>query len=493
LKNLIPDADNNDGISVIDVTDPESPAYCFVSVTGTESEADLEMRVPLSGEQYARAYYPLPTSKEMEDKGTRLSEENVVEVIATLHGEKMVTLDMLAEAWPQEYQSDPEALSKVDQSTPSEEAEVPSTIPSLTDLTMRPAVAHALETGDTTQIEELLWMPDKAKLIESVLHDTTPFPESGLPLLEKVIHQGMKLTDATLDLSKYTLSPTQVLTLVSSVNGLKSLNLSNNPAITTETVKQLLMTTSSLTRLVLLGCPAITNDDLKDLLVTDAKLFYRLESLVHPLFLRHDSSYINAFSYIGLVEDRWMVTSCSLAFFTPSNIVQALTDFLGAYAMADRMDSGQLLGSSHGPLSTFCGAHRKPDQKWGARSVVAFPHTSVAALNGEGWAIILDAPMYNPTAESVWGFVRRLKHPESEGQDESKPASDAPAFEVHDLRSFLAIMADEGRPPVAEEDISKLEGILKKLEEDRNLHLVKTENMVEVQQKVTRLMARSFY
>ncbi|KAL6302800.1 hypothetical protein BKA93DRAFT_917900, partial [Sparassis latifolia] len=82
------DGDNNDGISVIDVTDPGNPAYCFALSTST----------PLSGEQYMRAYYPVPTQSE-DPEYSRQIEEIVLKIIALLDGEKMVTLDMLAEAW----------------------------------------------------------------------------------------------------------------------------------------------------------------------------------------------------------------------------------------------------------------------------------------------------------------------------------------------------------------------------------------------------------
>ncbi|KIP10591.1 hypothetical protein PHLGIDRAFT_101003 [Phlebiopsis gigantea 11061_1 CR5-6] len=55
-NNLLPtsmgcwDGDNNDGITVIDVTNPEDPSYCFLN--------DAE---PLTGEQYIAGYYDIKT------------------------------------------------------------------------------------------------------------------------------------------------------------------------------------------------------------------------------------------------------------------------------------------------------------------------------------------------------------------------------------------------------------------------------------------------
>jgi hypothetical protein len=93
-------------------------------------------------------------------------------------------------------------------------------------------------------------------------------------------------------------------------------------------IRGLLISLPHLKRLILLGCEAITDDDLKEILSLDAKLFYNLEALIHLCLLSDKASYPNAFAYIGVVEDRNMVTSCSLAYFSPSSIVQALTDFL---------------------------------------------------------------------------------------------------------------------------------------------------------------------
>ncbi|KAI3620904.1 hypothetical protein WG66_006307, partial [Moniliophthora roreri] len=48
------DHDNDDGITVIDVTDPTNPAFCHV----IEDE-------PFTPEQYVRRYYPVPSKERM--------------------------------------------------------------------------------------------------------------------------------------------------------------------------------------------------------------------------------------------------------------------------------------------------------------------------------------------------------------------------------------------------------------------------------------------
>lgn len=50
--------DNNDGITVIDLTDQEHPAYCFFTLDGIEASKNPGPNVVLSAKDYVLAYYP---------------------------------------------------------------------------------------------------------------------------------------------------------------------------------------------------------------------------------------------------------------------------------------------------------------------------------------------------------------------------------------------------------------------------------------------------
>ncbi|KAG8905175.1 hypothetical protein FRB99_000589 [Tulasnella sp. 403] len=53
--------DNNDGITVLDVTNPCSPSVCFVNIGTSSSELrTLPVGIPLTAERYIRHYLPLP-------------------------------------------------------------------------------------------------------------------------------------------------------------------------------------------------------------------------------------------------------------------------------------------------------------------------------------------------------------------------------------------------------------------------------------------------
>lgn len=49
--------DNNSGITIIDITDLDDVRYCFVDCHGMESERQVPLHTPLSGMDYALAYY----------------------------------------------------------------------------------------------------------------------------------------------------------------------------------------------------------------------------------------------------------------------------------------------------------------------------------------------------------------------------------------------------------------------------------------------------
>jgi hypothetical protein len=48
--------DNNDGITIIDLTDPKRPGYCFVNLRGSELDG-VPAYAPLTAHQYLRHYY----------------------------------------------------------------------------------------------------------------------------------------------------------------------------------------------------------------------------------------------------------------------------------------------------------------------------------------------------------------------------------------------------------------------------------------------------
>src|SRR6266436_1122436 len=93
--------DNNDGISVFDITNPSDPRYCFVSINGLQVAADdtqCRRFWPLDGECYVRAYCPKASGQWMSE-----NEREVVALIESIKEYKTVSYATLRACWPEEY------------------------------------------------------------------------------------------------------------------------------------------------------------------------------------------------------------------------------------------------------------------------------------------------------------------------------------------------------------------------------------------------------
>lgn len=496
-------ADNNDGISIIDVTDPYNPLYCFVH-GGTEDGDEEEARKPLTAEGYVRKYYakytprPEPEVEETEqEKTNRLIEKDVLATVALLKDYKIVSLQMLAEAWPSEYEK---AFRKYEKDGVAADASA-SALPSLLDMSILPAITHALKSNDTTNIEALVWMPGKVDTLKPALSMRKPFPDGGMTLLKKIIAAEVEKGGA-IDLSGFELSTKQIIDLVPDLGKAESLDLSHNPILTIDAVRAIL-STIPIRRLVLLDCPFISSSDISTLLKTEPRLFYHLEALIHPFFFSvlrdtlNTSPYPNAFSYIGIHQGlRNPLTAASLPYFTLETVLCGIAAFLAPFESPDYFIVYQLLGSSL-PVQAALASLLKPGQKWSERSTWVIPQLGLGALIGQGWTFATDLTgrFRNRSKADSYAFLK-LSYPkeraaagesedsgdsvgvgekvdarksapvgdgvqrgEAEGDSESKVKTEV-SWEIYDLPSFVERMMLEGRPAPSEAAITNLHAIL---------------------------------
>ncbi|KAI4099490.1 MAG: hypothetical protein LQ339_005917 [Xanthoria mediterranea] len=82
---------NNNGITVFDITELDDVRYCFVDFMGMESEREVELNSPLSARIYLEAYYVL---EETED------EVGLLPLVESFEGKDLITLPALRETWP---------------------------------------------------------------------------------------------------------------------------------------------------------------------------------------------------------------------------------------------------------------------------------------------------------------------------------------------------------------------------------------------------------
>ena len=473
--------DNNDGISVIDVTNPTAPSYCFVSVYELElAKKEVPALVPLSAEQYVRAYYPKYTSppkpgpketeKEAIERRKVLAAENdVQDVIAKLQDVKLIDLEMLAEAWPAEYDPDGKLKGTANIVT----GPVTDDVCSPFNPRVSPAyLASAIERGATRDFEARVWMPGGASAIKAALRLLSPFPDAGMELLMKVMEKEVSGPDAELDLTGLSLSSAQLEKLVSPMKEVSVVNLSHMPTLDIDGVCTVLAKFPRLKRLNLLGSPSISADSIYSLLHTRYHLFNHLESLIHPSLLGElkDAAdccpYCNAFSFIGVNPYTRRLKACSLPFFTPSRVIQALIDTL--QPLCSGHDSESFLETSF-PIQAAFSSVRAPGQKWSERDTVIIPQLSLRALKGEGWTFAMNSSYSN----SSFAFLRfksqspvasGKEQPEAEGKEKGATLApnenDAVGWEIHDLASFVNQLVLDGKPRPPDDLVNNLQDTL---------------------------------
>lgn len=285
----------------------------------------------MTANEYVRAYYPVPDAKVLEKAEVREEENDVLEKIATLDGEKLVTLKMLSEAWPVEYAQQwnweqarrSEELDAASLAPVADPIESPM-VPPLTELALKIALEHALETRDTQELEELVWMLGKSDALKSALlsRDNKSFPDTGIALLIKLL--GEAKSD-TLDLTGFPLSTQQIAKIASETHTkttVKILKLSGNNVVTAEDICDLFSVISTIRRLWLLDT-TISSEDMIRFLKDKPEAFYRIEAIVYPFFMTPYSTLLCPTAFTFSSRTLCEPTSFSLPFFMPSSILKS--------------------------------------------------------------------------------------------------------------------------------------------------------------------------
>ncbi|KAG6875006.1 hypothetical protein C0993_011228, partial [Termitomyces sp. T159_Od127] len=374
---------------------------------------------------------------------------------------------MLAEAWPAEYsrhskRRDENLKSELDPGT----GPAASQIPPLSDLALKPTIVHALETGDTKDIEQLIWLPGKAQtMIEHLKSYDKPLPESGVSLLAQIINH---LSPENVDISNFSLSAPQIIALLNKTPNVQMLDLSHNHLVTADTVRTILQSTPTLKHLILLDT-SVTVEDLSSLFRDHQKLFLNLEALTHPLLLNSPSKeYPNAFAIIAHSEGYGGrgFTGATIPFFTSSFVVQALTDYLRTCLYNDYFSHVLRYPVPRVVLSSTV---RKPTETWATRTVPMMASSHLAsAIRGEGWIFAIKE-------DGLYGFIEAkpgdIEPTSASGSgDDSGDEKELDCVQrVLDLEDFLTEIQNQGRPPAPSSAVDALSAILNKMKAPSDL------------------------
>jgi hypothetical protein len=379
--------------------------------------------------------------------------------------------------------------------------------PSLVDMTFVPALNYALQTGETDCLDPFLWLPGNSAKIKKTLRAHNPLSAIDLALLSKVITVEVTRSKS-IDLSHFSLTGEQLIELLSPQEGVEVLNISHMQQITTDILRQLIPHLPNLRRLVLLH--TIPDADVLSLLSESPELFYRIDSFIHFAFLRgfRQAVFPAVFSHIITDEVGREAMVSSIPYFTPGQLVQALTDFLSVLKSEDActiLSSMRCMRSDLPLLATYASAVREPGRSWSERIVPFIPRTYRMLNEREGWFLAWSEPysyrgyafakINEEVTEECQQRIDELResfklpsHPDTFQNFEGQAAGELDAvldnsseaktylssdelcakenairseyadreFHIFDIKSFFQELVKEGRPAPSPEALTKL-------------------------------------
>ena len=501
---------------MLDVTDPENPAYCFQGQSYDVCERFPEYRdAPLDAHRYLSLYYNLTEGQPLEyddedgddmvpngepdgiSRGMRFADSIVIEkerqwrnsllnAVEELANVPIIPASTLREAWPyDEFASPPRSPvplpSVPSQATPNGPH---GAVLALADMSLDIAVKHSILSANTTDIEKVLWLPGKAAGVKALLHALEPFPSSALHLLSIALKE-LKET-SHIDLTGFHLRGAQVATILSTMDDPCSVDLSDNTVIVADEILDLIAASSSIRRIVLMGCSSVDGGRLLELVRSQPTRFRSVEGILHPAFcsLGKPVAYPSAFSCASWMVDHSVSRDCvSIPFFTAAQVVQAIADVIPWRdgLKSDRMRKSYYMSSAL--YAAFQSGTRRPGQSTRERTVMTVPRQSsrLSLVQKSLWTFIWKMPGHYGSGKAVvakwWGFVHITR------QEPQETDGDPVEMTIYDLQGFLQCMAQEGRPMPSDEAVVKLEKILYLKDEETGEYccpLMKQEHLSEI-------------
>ncbi|KAF4619320.1 hypothetical protein D9613_004888 [Agrocybe pediades] len=487
--------DNNDGITVLDISDPLSPSYCFVSIYGLsihDQEAaseDVPELVPLSAKTYVRAYYPEEetSSSEENEEVSALEERSVQGAIRSLDPYPVISLQTLHATWPDEYELEGEMEVETQSNTIPAAAALDNDndvalplAPSLVDAIFRRAVETAIATNTIDELESFLNDEEKVCAMKDILRARKPI-EDGAPflLLQRLLQ--VDLHSKCIDLSSLHLSKDQIQMLFREQSWLESvehIDVSGLIHFDIDVLRELVGCLPNL-RHINLWNTAVTGYQLQDLLDREPDLFYRIERLIHPIFFdRSESSvFAPALSFV-VVKKRPRHKSpimTSLPYFTPSQLVQGFLDIFGPILTVRKQgeeDPFRDLALLDHMLWTgaFASEARPQGAPWSQRAIPYIPSYASENFHARQWLFVLDVEMEYAFGRFI-PEVGQLLSAEIKAMNETNEttfraevnkvvdrlkAEHGGLFELFDVRAFFDALKEEGRLPPDPQALNRL-------------------------------------
>ena len=255
--------DNNDGITVIDITDLDNVKQCFVVFTGDNDNYDSEEEsddnnesghkdpreqktqapkwTPLKASQYLRSYYP---------EKILIDDLNIMDQFSD---KKLIAVSALNSCWPYDWEENPDRMADVTLPSPS------FSTPTLRSTTLMKVIDEAFGSTQPTYIlERAGLLSDFLPTIKGRIFEN---PESALqspgslPLLKTVIQGNLSIDLSPLNLTAKQL--TQLLVEGGVNTNVTTLSLSGNLHLSAALLENILTNHPNLRTLYILNTSQI--------------------------------------------------------------------------------------------------------------------------------------------------------------------------------------------------------------------------------------------
>ncbi|KAF6232196.1 hypothetical protein HO173_009579 [Letharia columbiana] len=279
------EGDNNNGITVFDITEPSNVRYCFVDFYGMESERSVQLMAPLTARIYLEAYYDLSDPQSAEDLPPLLDEFN------RWHTIPVATLQ---DTWPEGEWEEPEFGQGGGDEVAVPELEKPGTAKTLRDGAMATVLKALLDAPDEDAglLSEAELLTDFLPRLKDRLYEQANALEPS-PHLLNLLCRALEDHD-DVDLSPFKAFSAEDLSLV--VSRLRkhgkmiTLCMSNRPDLTEEDLKLVLHDAADLKALYILEAPQISVQGMS-MFLSDCDLYHSdlLRQAIKPQPLRSDT------------------------------------------------------------------------------------------------------------------------------------------------------------------------------------------------------------
>ena len=311
---------------------------------------------------------------------------------------------------------------------------------------------------------------------KDVLRSISPLPKRALDLLGRLAKFECHELSGYIDLSGFDISHVVVLEILSQCDYPTSLNISCNSCINVDGLATIIGSMPAFRRVNLMACPAISEADLYDFIRLHMPLLRNFEAIQHPYFLTavKPRTYPASFTFVYLESDslgmlrhiqlRDASVGVSLPFFTPTQVLQALTRVC-RFSEVIQFSRLQRFGALEAYLSFSHGSvDRDHDGRSLSNPVISLPDLvpTISTTDEGTWLFFLtciNQPSLFPFMKNsidlkrergdfIWGFMKCMAVDPTKSGSTADPheVGDMNRGKIYDLRGFLRCMADEGRP-----------------------------------------------